>query len=152
MFKGIFFFYFFFFFSSGGHFVQPSSTFLAILVKGTLLWNYFEIRTLAAEEMSFKGFSIFSSGRHFVQPIKAILVILVEGHWWNTSMQIFWNQAIGQGRDVVWRFSIFQLWLPSFSMEQNHCGHLGFSIGTILACFDPEVILLLQSKFRLKAI
>ena len=28
-------------------------------------------------------------------------------------------------------------------MEQNHCGHLGFFINTILACFDPEVILLL---------
>ena len=37
-------------------------------------------------------------------------------------------------------------------MKQNHCGHLGFSIDTILACFDPEVILLLKSKFRLKAI
>ena len=24
-------------------------------------------------------------------------------------------------------------------MEQNHCGRLGFSIDTILACFDPEV-------------
>ena len=31
-------------------------------------------------------------------------------------------------------------------MEQNHCGHLEFSIGIILACFDPEVIVLLQSK------
>ena len=47
------------------------------------------------EKMSFKGFSIFSSGRHFVQPSGAILVILVEGHWWNTSVQIFWNQATG---------------------------------------------------------
>ena len=37
-------------------------------------------------------------------------------------------------------------------MEQNHCGHLGFLIDTIIAGFDPEVILLLQSKFRLKAI
>ena len=32
------------------------------------------------------------------------------------------------------------------------CGHLGFLIDTILACFDPEVILLLKSKFPLKAI
>ena len=32
-------------------------------------------------------------------------------------------------------------------MERNHCGHLGHS----LAHFDPEVILLLQSKFRRKA-
>ena len=31
-------------------------------------------------------------------------------------------------------------------------GHLGFLFYTILACFDPEVILLLKSKFRLKAI
>ena len=30
-------------------------------------------------------------------------------------------------------------------MEQNHCGHLGFSIHTILACFDPESIMLLKS-------
>ena len=37
-------------------------------------------------------------------------------------------------------------------MEQNHCGHLGFSIDISLACFDPEVMLLLKSKFRLKAI
>ena len=36
-------------------------------------------------------------------------------------------------------------------MERNHCGHLGFPIHTIFACFEPKVILLLQSKFRLKA-
>ena len=36
-------------------------------------------------------------------------------------------------------------------MEQNHCGHLGLPIDTNLAGFDPEVIFLLQSKFRLKA-
>ena len=36
-------------------------------------------------------------------------------------------------------------------MEQNHCGHLGFSIDTNLSRFDPKVFLLLQSKFRLKA-
>ena len=36
------------------------------------------------------------------------------------------------------------------SMEQNHCGHLGFLIDIILARFDQEVILLLQSKFLLK--
>ena len=35
-------------------------------------------------------------------------------------------------------------------MEWNHCGHLGFPIDTILASFDPEVILLLGGKFRLK--
>ena len=35
-------------------------------------------------------------------------------------------------------------------MEQNYCGHLGFSIDKSLACFDPDVILLLKSKFRLK--
>ena len=35
-------------------------------------------------------------------------------------------------------------------MEQNHCDHLKFLINIILARFDPEVILLLQSKFRLK--
>ena len=47
--------------------------------------------------MSFKGFSIFSSGHHFAQPSGTILAILVEG----TSVQIFLNQAIGQGRDVI---------------------------------------------------
>ena len=151
MFKG-----FYLFLALAAILFSRAEFFLAILVNGhkrnALNLNYFEIRTLAAEEMSFKGFSIFSSGRHFVQPSRAIIVILVEGHWWNTSVQIFWNQAIGQGRDVVWRFSIFQLWRPSCSMEKTHYGHLGFSIDIILSCFDPEVILLLQSKFRLKAI
>ena len=36
-------------------------------------------------------------------------------------------------------------------MEQDHCSHLGFPINTILASFYYEVILLLQSKFGLKA-
>ena len=36
-------------------------------------------------------------------------------------------------------------------MGRNRCGHLGFPIDTVLAHFDPEAILLLQSKFRLKA-
>ena len=35
-------------------------------------------------------------------------------------------------------------------MEQNHCSHSGFPINTILARFNPEVILLLKSKLRLK--
>ena len=35
-------------------------------------------------------------------------------------------------------------------MEQNHCGYFGFPIDRIVAGFDPEVILLLRSKFRLK--
>ena len=30
-------------------------------------------------------------------------------------------------------------------------GHLGFPMDKNLACFDPEVNLLLQSKFRLKS-
>ena len=36
-------------------------------------------------------------------------------------------------------------------MERSHCCHLGFPINIILACFSPQVILLLQSKFQLKA-
>ena len=36
-------------------------------------------------------------------------------------------------------------------MQWNYCKNLGFPIDTILARFDPEVILLLQSKFWLKA-
>ena len=46
-------------------------------------------------------------------------------------------------------FFYFYLWRPSWSMERNHCGLLGFPIDTTVARFDPEVILLLQSKFRL---
>ena len=63
-----------------------------------LLWNQ---DTGTGGDVFFKGFSIFSSGRPFLQPSGAILVILVEGHWWNTSLQIFRNQTIDQGRDVV---------------------------------------------------
>ena len=32
------------------------------------------------------------------------------------------------------------LFFSSGSVEQNHCSHLGFSIRTILACFDPEQV------------
>ena len=97
---------FFSIFSSGRHFVQPSGAILEFwlrAISGILLCKYFEVRSLAKDEMSFEDFLFFSSGGHLVQ----------------------WNR---------------------------HCGHLGFSIGTILACFDPEVIMLLQSKFPLKAI
>ena len=76
--------------------------------------------------MSFKGFSSFSSGHHFFfQPSRTILAILVEGHWRNTSLQIFWNRAIGQERDVVWRFSIF-----------SSGGHLVQWSGTTVAILD----------------
>ena len=38
-------------------------------------------------------------------------------------------------------------------MQDGGCGgHLGFPINTILTCFNPDVILLLQSKFRLTPI
>ena len=115
-------------------------------IRGTLQWNYFEIGTLAAKKMSFKGFSIFSSSHHFVQPSGTILAILVEGSWRNTSMQIFWNRAISQGRDVVWRFSIFSSGSHLVPWSRTIAAILDFR----LTCFDPEVILLLQSKFRLK--
>ena len=36
-------------------------------------------------------------------------------------------------------------------MARNRCGHLGFPVDTVLAHFDPEIILLLQSNIRLKA-
>ena len=52
------------------------------------------------EEMSFKGFSIFSTGLNFVQPRGTILASFVEGHWNNTSVQIFRNWAILEGRVV----------------------------------------------------
>ena len=51
--------------------------------------DYFEIRPLVQEEMSFKGFSIFSSGGHFIQCSGTILAILVEGHQKNISMKLF---------------------------------------------------------------
>ena len=39
------------------------------------------------------------------------------------------------------------------NFQDGRCdGHLGFPINTILANFDPEVVLLLQSKFQLKSI
>ena len=78
-------------FSSSSHFVQPSRTILAILVKGHKINTSlnFKIGSLAAEEMSFKGFSIFRSGCHFVQPSGTILAILVEGHWRYTYVEIF---------------------------------------------------------------
>ena len=98
--------------------------------------------------MSFKGFSIFSPGHHFVQQSGAILVILAEGHWWNTSVQIFWNQAIGQGRKSLMSFEDF-VFFNSCSMEQNHCGHLGFLINKILACFDSSRHLSFKTRVQL---
>ena len=77
------------------------------------------------------------------------------------SFKSFWLRAIGgtllckyfEVEPLVKDEMLFEeLWRPSCSMEQNHCGHLGFLTDTILACFDPEVILLLKSKLRLKAI
>ena len=41
------------------------------------------------------------SGGHFVQLSGTILVILVEGHQRNISVKLFWNRAIGLGRDVI---------------------------------------------------
>ena len=32
-------------------------------------------------------------------------------------------------------------------MERNHCDHFGLLIDTILACFDPDVIMSLQRSF-----
>ena len=60
------------------------------------------------------------------------------GHWWNTSVQIFWNQAIGQGRDVVWRFSIF------FSSGSNLV-QWSRTIAAILD-FDRHNFILFQSR------
>ena len=79
------------------------------------------------QKMSFKKFfSIFSSGLHFVQPSGTILAILVEGHWRNTSLQIFWNQAIGQGRDFLFvalatiLFSGVEPLRPSWNSDQQN--------------------------------
>ena len=54
-------------------------------MRGTFLWNYFEIKPSAWEEMSlekfgFFFFSIFSFGGHLDQWSGAILEILVQGH------------------------------------------------------------------------
>ena len=103
--------------SSGDHFVQQSRTILAILVKGggggggvrgTFMWNHFEIRLLAKEEMFKDFFSIFSSGGHFVQPSRTFLPVLVKDHKRNTSVKLLWNRDTGSRGDVFWRFfSIF---------------------------------------------
>ena len=45
----------------------------------------------------------------------------------------------------------FKLWQPSCSMERNRCAHLGFFIDTVLVHVNPDIILLLQSNFWLKA-
>ena len=42
-------------------------------IRGTFLWNYFEIGQLALEEMLSKVFLFFSYGSHFVQPSRTIL-------------------------------------------------------------------------------
>ena len=57
--------------------------------------------------MSFKGFSIFSSGGHFVQGSGTILAILLEGHPRNISMELFLNQFISLGGDVIYRLFYF---------------------------------------------
>ena len=54
----------------------------------------FEIKPLACEGISFKGFSIFNYGGHFVQRIGIILAILVEGHPKNFSVKLFYKKAL----------------------------------------------------------
>ena len=68
---------------------------------------YLEIRPLANEDMSFKGFSSFSSGSHFVQQTGIISTILVEGHPVNISVKLFSNQAIAFQDMSFKSFSIF---------------------------------------------
>ena len=91
--------------------------------------------------MSFKGFSIFSSGHHFVQPSGAILVILVEGIGGTLLCKYFEIRPLAKDEMSFEDFLFF-----------SSGGHLGFSMDIILPCFDPEVILLLKSKFMLKVI
>ena len=63
------------------------------------MWNYFEIQPLATY-MLFKGFSTLSSGDQNEQS-RTILAILVKRDKRNISVKSFWNQATGQGGDVV---------------------------------------------------
>ena len=98
--------------------------------------------------MSFKGFSIFSSGCHFVQPSGSILAILVEGHWRNTSVQIF---EIGPlAKEMSFEDFLFLALVAILLNIVEPLWPSWTSSATILASFDPEVTLLLQSKFRLK--
>ena len=55
----------------------------------TFQWNYFEIKSLAWEDMLFKDFSIFSSGGHLAQWSGTILAILVQSQEINISVKIF---------------------------------------------------------------
>ena len=91
--------------SSGNHFVQQSRTISAILVKGhkgNIDVKYSEIQPLATE-MLFKGLSTFRLLALVIieQQSRTILAILVKGNKRNVSVKSFWNQAIGQGGDVV---------------------------------------------------
>ena len=52
-------------------------------------------------EMLIKCFSIYISGGYFDEGMGAILAISVVGHPRNISVKLFWNQAIGQGGDVI---------------------------------------------------
>ena len=54
------------------------------------------------------------------------------------------------------RFKLIRLVVCEMSktdfQDGDRGGHLGFQINTILANFDPEIVLLLQSKFQLISI
>ena len=103
--------------------------------------------------MSFTGFSISVSGCHSVQPSRTILTSLVESIGGTLTLLCKYNLKSGhwpRSRCCL-KIFYFQLWWPSCSVQLNCCSHLGLPIDTILAHFNPEITLLLQSKFRLKA-
>ena len=78
--------------------------------------------------------------------------------FWISNCQDFWLFFIymyNLTRCYIVRFNLICLVICKMSktdFQNGSCGgHLGFLIDTILAHFDPEVVLLLQSKFQLKS-
>ena len=101
--------------------------------------------------------ALWNSNRHDFSYFSSTLNLLL-----HCKFQI--NSPCGLREDVQNKFSIWLLWRPywisyrhefsSFRSRNYPCGygdHLGFLIDMDLAHFDPEVVLLLQSKFRLKS-
>ena len=60
----------------------------------------------------------------------------------HTEFQVNW--PFGSGKGVKKKISRWPPWWSSC----HHGGHLGFPNGTILAIFDPQVTLMLPTKFQ----
>ena len=101
---------------------KPCLRYWERVTQGSFLRNYFEIRRLAYEDMSFKGFSIFSSGGHFVQWGGTILAILVEGHPRDISVKLFLKSVhLSRRRCHLSFFSIFSSSSGAEPLKQFWC-------------------------------